>query len=118
LSLEAWALFCLTETLLCLNPGPAVLLVVSLGLTRGAASGLAASAGVLAANALYFGVSATGLAALLELSTSGFDAIRWLGAAYLIVLGGRMLLRSFRAAPAAEPAAPATPARGRSGTAS
>jgi len=112
-SYQAWALFCLTETLLCLNPGPAVLLVVSLSLTRGRAHGFAASLGVLAANALYFAVSATGLAALLNLSSRGFLAIRWAGAAYLIWLGARMIVRSRRVQ--AEPGAIAPPAaRGKS----
>jgi homoserine/homoserine lactone efflux protein len=95
-SFQAWAFFCLTETLLCLNPGPAVLLVVSLAMTRGRAQGFAASLGVLAANALYFGVSATGLVALRSLSSRGFLAIRWAGAAYLIWMGARMLLRPSR----------------------
>jgi threonine/homoserine/homoserine lactone efflux protein len=35
MTLEAWALFCLTETLLCLSPSPSALLVISLALTRG-----------------------------------------------------------------------------------
>lgn len=112
MSFEAWALFCLTELLLCLNPGPAVLLVVSLSLTRGRAHGFAASLGVLAANALYFAVSATGLAALLNLSSRGYLAIRWAGAAYLIWFGARMILRSLRAQAGAGAAAP-TGARGR-----
>jgi homoserine/homoserine lactone efflux protein len=107
-SLQAWLLFCLTETLLCLHPGPAVLLVVSISMTRGRAQAFAASLGVLAANALYFGVSATGLVALLNLSSRGFLAIRWAGAGYLIWLGGRMLLRAPRGdAGAGETAAPA-----------
>lgn len=113
MSFEAWALFCLTETLLCLNPGPAVLLVVSLSLTRGLAHGFAASLGVLTANTLYFAVSATGLAALLNLSSQGFRALRWAGAAYLIGFGARMILRSLRARP--EPGSATPPrARGRS----
>ena len=52
MTIEAWALFCITETLLCLNPGPSALLVVSLGLTRGRIPGVVASAGVIAANAV------------------------------------------------------------------
>jgi homoserine/homoserine lactone efflux protein len=109
-TLQAWALFCLTETLLCLQPGPAVLLVVSLALTRGAGHGLAASLGVLGANTVYFAVSATGLAALLRLSPQVYLAIQWLGAAYLIWTGARMLLR----ARPREGAAAHTGARGRS----
>ena len=110
MTLQAWALFCLTETLLCLQPGPAVLLVVSLALTRGAGHGLAASLGVLAANTVYFAVSATGLAALLRLSPQVYLAIQWLGAAYLIWTGARMLLR----ARPRDGAAAHTGARGRS----
>jgi homoserine/homoserine lactone efflux protein len=105
-TIEAWALFCLTETLLCLSPGPSALLVVSLGLTRGRAAGLLATTGVLAANAVYFALSASGLAAVHSLSAEAFLTLQWAGAAYLIWLGGRTVLRSFRrreAAPAASP---------------
>jgi threonine/homoserine/homoserine lactone efflux protein len=35
MTFEAWALFCLTEFTLCLNPGPSTLLVISLAMTRG-----------------------------------------------------------------------------------
>jgi homoserine/homoserine lactone efflux protein len=104
LSFEAWALFCLTETLLSLKPGPAVLLVVGVAMTRGRAHGIAASLGVLSANACYFALSATGLAALLNLSSRVYLAIRWTGAVYLIWLGARMLLRSRPAQPEDAPA--------------
>jgi homoserine/homoserine lactone efflux protein len=114
LSLEAWALFCLTETLLCLQPGPAVLLVVSLGMTRGTLHGLAASFGVLAANALYFAVSASGLAAARGLSPQAFGAVRLAGAAYLIWLGLGMLRRSLRSDPGEAARAAPVAARGRS----
>lgn len=97
MTFEAWALFCLTETLLCLNPGPSALLVVSLALTRGRAAGTRATVGVLAANAGYFALSASGLVALHAISAELFFAIKWAGAAYLIWLGARMIMRSFRA---------------------
>jgi homoserine/homoserine lactone efflux protein len=113
MSFEAWALFCLTETLLCLNPGPSVLVVVSLAITRGQAHGMLASVGVLAANAIYFAVSGTGLAALSGLSPSAFSAIRWVGAAYLIYTGARMILRTLKPQAPDAPEPPA-PARGRS----
>ena len=92
MSFEIWALFCATETVLCFIPGPAVLLVVSLALTRGARAGLGASAGILLANAFYFVVSATGIGAILLASWELFFLIKWLGAAYLVWLGLRMLL--------------------------
>jgi homoserine/homoserine lactone efflux protein len=103
MTLQAWALFCLTETLLCLNPGPATLLVLSVALTRGQVAGLFASLGVLAANAVYFTLSASGLVAVHAVSAQAFRVIKWAGAAYLIWLGARMILRSFRTQPDAAP---------------
>jgi homoserine/homoserine lactone efflux protein len=107
MTLETWLLFCTTETLLCLSPGPAVLLVVSLGMARSARAGMRAALGILAANALYFTLSATGIGALLHGSWQLFFALKWLGAAYLVWLGLGML----RASRAPRPANPAPPAR-------
>ena len=87
MTLETWVLFVITETALCFTPGPAVLLVLSHGLTRGTGSSVYANLGILTGNAAYFVLSATGLGALLLASYEVFSAIRWLGAAYLVWLG-------------------------------
>jgi len=111
MTLQAWALFCATEALLCLNPGPSALLVISLALTRGRAAGVRATAGVLAANALYFTISASGLVAVHRLSAEVFSVIKWAGALYLMWLGARMIVRSLRARSGGPPRA--VPASGR-----
>jgi threonine/homoserine/homoserine lactone efflux protein len=90
MSLENWFLFLTTVTVLCIAPGPAVLLVVSLSLSSGFRAGLTASLGILSANVPYFLLSATSLGAILAASAQLFSVIRWLGAAYLIWLGVRM----------------------------
>jgi homoserine/homoserine lactone efflux protein len=96
MTLETWAFFCMTEFFLCLSPGPSTLLIISIGLTRGQAAGVLAALGVLAANAIYFTLSATGLAAAQHVSSVAFLVIKWMGAAYLIWLGLRMIVRSFQ----------------------
>ena len=104
MSLETWLLFCATETVLCFTPGPAVLLVVSLSVSRGLWAGLAGSFGILSANAMYFALSATSLGAILLASWQFFTVIKWFGAAYLIWLGVRMFLSSSSAQRDAAPA--------------
>ena len=90
-SFETWSVFAITEVALCLTPGPAVLFVVSQGLRYGGPRSLFANAGILAGNGIYFALSASGLGAILLASHKLFLAIKWAGAAYLLVLG----IRSF-----------------------
>ena len=108
MALRTWLLFCATDTVLCLTPGPAVLLVVSQAISRGTWSGLAASLGILATNAVYFALSATGVGALLVGSSRVFLVVKWLGAIYLVWMGARMILAKARASSAPDVAPPAS----------
>src|SRR5262249_15657096 len=87
MTLQTWLLFCATETVLCFTPGPAVLLVISLSLSRSARAGLRASLGILAANAVYFTLSATSLGPVPAPPWTLFFAIKWAGGGFLIWLG-------------------------------
>ncbi len=100
MSLETWFLFAVTETILCLTPGPAVLLVFSLSLTRGGGAGLHAALGILAANTMYFLISATSLGAVLLASWELFTVVKWAGAAYLIWRGLSMIVSAGKGADA------------------
>ena len=92
MSLRLLLVFAITEFLLCLTPGPAVLLVVSQSVRSCFRSSLKGMAGILTGNAIYFALSALGLGALLMSSATLFQIIKWVGAAYLILVGLKMLL--------------------------
>jgi homoserine/homoserine lactone efflux protein len=87
MTFEAWLLFAITETLLCISPGPAVMMIIATGLKRGAGMSIFSNLGILAGNIIYFILSATGLGAMLFASYDIFFAVKWIGAAYLVYLG-------------------------------
>jgi threonine/homoserine/homoserine lactone efflux protein len=92
MTVATWLLFAVTDTALCLTPGPAVLFVFAHGLRYGGPKSLWANGGILAANAFYFAVSATGLGMLIHTSHTAFQLVKYAGAAYLIFTGVRMML--------------------------
>jgi homoserine/homoserine lactone efflux protein len=91
-TLQVWVAFVVLETVLCLTPGPAVLFVVSTSLSRGARAGLGGALGIVVCNTFYFFLSALGVAAVILASNRLFTALKWIGAAYLVWLGVRMLV--------------------------
>ena len=109
MTLETLLLFLATQIAMALSPGPAVLLTVSHGARHGLRAGALAGAGIVTGTALWVLLSALGLTALLLASPTAFAAVKWFGAAYLVVLGLRMALS--RAAPLLR--VEAAPAEGR-----
>lgn len=94
MDLTTWILFALTETVLAFTPGPAVIYVFSQGFTRGMRPALAADAGIITGNIIYFTLSALGLGALILASHNLFLVIKWTGICYLLWLGASMLFAS------------------------
>ena len=73
---QLWGLFVVTEGLLCVTPGPAVLLIVAQGLTRGIPASVSATFGVLTGNTIYFVLSATNQRAARVLCSPCLQRIR------------------------------------------
>ena len=112
MTIETWAAYAATELFLSLTPGPAVLLVASQGIRFGARPSTYGALGVVSGNAFYFLLSAFGLGALLIASSSVFQAVKWIGACYLVYIGVRLLLdRSRDVAAGTETAGVQPPAR-------
>lgn len=72
---------------LLLAPGPIVTLIISTAATRGTHVGLITVAGTSTGNALLLAAIALGLSWVLQHAVYLFEALRWLGAAYLVWLG-------------------------------
>ena len=92
MTIETIALFAVTELLLSLTPGPAVLFIIGLSMRQGFRLGFMASLGIISTNAVFFTLSALGIGALILASATVFTILKWIGAAYLAYLGVRMLL--------------------------
>ena len=97
MTIHTWWLFVMMSFVISGTPGPNMLLVMSSSARYGLRQSLPAMAGCMTALMLMMGISAAGLGALLQAFPSVFDALRWMGAAYLIYLG----VRSWRAPVAA-----------------
>lgn len=102
-------LFIAAGWLLNLTPGPDVLYIVSNSLRSGARAGLAAGLGITAGCFVHVFAAALGVSALLAASAAAFTVLKYLGAAYLLWLGLRIL---FANAPRGSPSGRAAAASG------
>lgn len=82
--LLAWTV---TELVACLTPGPAVLSVMSIGLTGSLRGMIGAIAGINVSNLIWYMMVGAGLVALVHAAPGLFVVLRWAGTAYLFWLG-------------------------------
>jgi threonine/homoserine/homoserine lactone efflux protein len=90
--LSTYALFIATALALLAIPGPAVLYVVSRSIDQGRSAGLASVLGITSGTVVHVTLATIGLSSLVLASKVAFDAVRYVGAAYLVFLGVRRLL--------------------------
>lgn len=89
---QAFLIFAATQAVVIASPGPSAILVASQGATNGWRRTVFQMFGMMVATAIYFVMSATGLAALILASNLVFQIIKWVGVGYLIYLGLTALL--------------------------
>ncbi|MBB3992898.1 threonine/homoserine/homoserine lactone efflux protein [Sulfitobacter undariae] len=94
---DLWLTFVAATIALLLIPGPTVLLVLSYALSKGRSVAVASAAGVALGDLVAMSASLLGLGALVLASATLFSLLKWVGAAYLIYLGVKLL----RSAPTA-----------------
>ena len=92
MDVQHWLLFAAAGLLLNLTPGPDVLYIVTQGMRSGARAGMVAALGITAGCFVHIFAAALGVSALMAASATAFSVLKWLGAAYLVYVGIRMVL--------------------------
>lgn len=93
---ESWLLYVGTVLIFMSTPGPSHLLILSVSLSNGFRRSLATAAGDLTANSIQILLAGLGLAAVITASRFGFAMVKWIGVLYLVWMGIRQFLASFR----------------------
>ena len=91
--------FFLAAVVLAVTPGPGIAYVVARTAAGGRAEGLASCAGTGLGGMLHVGAAALGLSVLLAQSAVAFSVVKYVGAAYLVYLGIRLLLSEGASSP-------------------
>lgn len=95
-SFQTWWLFVVMTFVVSATPGPNMLLVMSHGARSGLRAAVLTMAGCMSALLCMMSLSAAGLGALLTHFPVVFDALRYLGAAYLAYLGYKLWASTVR----------------------
>ena len=91
--LNSLLLFVTAGIALNLTPGPDMLYVAARSASEGRAAGVASAFGIAAGTLVHIALVAGGLAAILAAVPVAYTVVRLAGAAYLVWLGARALLR-------------------------
>lgn len=85
--------YLVAAAVLAITPGMDTALVIRTGTVEGPRRAMAAALGVVLGCLVWGGAVALGLGVLLVASQLGFTVLKWVGAAYLVYLGGKLLFR-------------------------
>jgi len=89
--LDLWLAFAAASVVLLIIPGPTILLVLSYALSQGRRVAVAMALGVALGDFVAMSASLAGLGALVLASATLFTVLKWIGAAYLVWLGLKLI---------------------------
>jgi threonine/homoserine/homoserine lactone efflux protein len=95
----SFAAFLLAAVILAITPGPGIAYVVARTVAGGRSEGLASCFGTAVGGMFHVLAAALGLSLIVAESAVAFNLVKYLGAAYLVYLGIRLLLRKDQALP-------------------
>ena len=87
-------LFLTAAVLLAIAPGPGMLYVLARSLAGGKREGVLSALGTFLGGVVHVFAAALGVSIILAKSAVAFSAVKYIGAAYLCLLGVRMILDS------------------------
>jgi threonine/homoserine/homoserine lactone efflux protein len=85
--------FAIASAVIAVVPGPDILYIVGRGIAQGRPAALASAVGLNAGAAVHVSLAALGLAALIRESETALLVLRYAGAAYLVYLAIKTILR-------------------------
>jgi threonine/homoserine/homoserine lactone efflux protein len=88
-----FALFAAASFVLVIIPGPAVIYIVTRSVDQGRSAGVVSMLGVETGGLVHVLAATIGISALVASSAAAFGVLKWAGAAYLVYLGVRRIVR-------------------------
>ena len=93
--LSTWIAFAVASLALNLTPGPDMTYVIGRSLGQGSRAGMISALGISAGTLVHMLAAALGVGAVLRVWPIAYDMVRYAGAAYLMILGVRMLRKGW-----------------------
>jgi len=90
--MDSLTLFLMASVILLVVPGPAVIYIVTRSIDQGRLAGFISTLGIQVGTLVHMLAAVCGVSAILMTSAMAFNAVKYLGAAYLIFLGIQKLL--------------------------
>jgi len=93
MDIHNFLLFAFASLMLNITPGNDMMYVASRSAGQGTRAGIISAFGIMAGCLVHITAAVAGLSAILVRSATAFDVIKYIGAAYLIYLGAKSLLK-------------------------